>query len=174
MNAIPTASRPSVAQARLGFTHAGQSYEADSLKASAYTSPAWIYSPNTARNAYSGLYENGACVGTNVSYRGLNVACRQNQLPALDIYPESSSQKLHALGELWLSNEATLYAEWMYGKQQEQMSINAWPSLSGRITNTPGSVGYAEMAANGMDTSCLLYTSPSPRDTERSRMPSSA
>ena len=26
----------------------------------------------------------------------------------------------------------------------------------------------------GKTTSCLLYTSPSPRDTERSRMPSSA
>ena len=26
----------------------------------------------------------------------------------------------------------------------------------------------------GQDKSCLLYTSPSPRDTERSRMPSSA
>ena len=26
----------------------------------------------------------------------------------------------------------------------------------------------------GMDTSCLLYTSPSPRDRTRSRMPSSA
>ncbi|GAB5889170.1 hypothetical protein JMUB7554_27860 [Staphylococcus aureus] len=31
------------------------------------------------------------------------------------------------------------------------------------------------LAASGvMTTDCLLYTSPSPRDTERSRMPSSA
>jgi iron complex outermembrane receptor protein len=157
VDSVPTASRPTVARARVGFTHAGQNYEADSLKASAFTSPAWLYSPNTARNAFSSLYENGACVGTNVSYRGLNVACRQNQLPGFDIYPESSSQKLHALGELWLNNEATLYAEFLYGRQQEQIGINSWPAQSGRITNTPGSVGYAEMAANGMDTSYGFY-----------------
>ena len=30
------------------------------------------------------------------------------------------------------------------------------------------------MLADGMPKVCLLYTSPSPRDTERSRMPSSA
>ena len=30
------------------------------------------------------------------------------------------------------------------------------------------------LADQGYDISCLLYTSPSPRDTERSRMPSSA
>ena len=29
-------------------------------------------------------------------------------------------------------------------------------------------------AGMGVDSGCLLYTSPSPRDTERSRMPSSA
>ena len=34
---------------------------------------------------------------------------------------------------------------------------------------TGGSVRY-----RGQDLFCLLYTSPSPRDTERSRMPSSA
>ena len=31
-----------------------------------------------------------------------------------------------------------------------------------------------EVVAVGHGTNCLLYTSPSPRDTERSRMPSSA
>ena len=33
---------------------------------------------------------------------------------------------------------------------------------------------FAEKVEEGTDGSCLLYTSPSPRDTERSRMPSSA
>ena len=32
----------------------------------------------------------------------------------------------------------------------------------------------AVMAENGIDISCLLYTSPSPRDATLSRMPSSA
>ena len=33
---------------------------------------------------------------------------------------------------------------------------------------------HAVMGPNGSGKSCLLYTSPSPRDTEVSRMPSSA
>ncbi|GAB5886412.1 hypothetical protein JMUB7554_27940 [Staphylococcus aureus] len=33
---------------------------------------------------------------------------------------------------------------------------------------------YGKQAMQAKSDSCLLYTSPSPRDTERSRMPSSA
>ena len=41
------------------------------------------------------------------------------------------------------------------------------------LVNTPdGKVGFARGIC--MTGTCLLYTSPSPRDTERSRMPSSA
>ena len=36
------------------------------------------------------------------------------------------------------------------------------------------SVGIAALTAPGLRSSCLLYTSPSPRDRQRSRMPSSA
>ena len=49
-------------------------------------------------------------------------------------------------------------------------------------TNTTSYPGYgedewcdkAEQIINGLIGSCLLYTSPSPRDVEESRMPSSA
>ena len=34
--------------------------------------------------------------------------------------------------------------------------------------------GYSAVVSKGMTRSCLLYTSPSPRDIQRSRMPSSA
>ena len=40
------------------------------------------------------------------------------------------------------------------------------------ITNTPRSAAYEEDGPQG--DGCLLYTSPSPRDRTRSRMPSSA
>jgi iron complex outermembrane receptor protein len=157
-DALGTASRSSVSQARVGFTKGGTAYETDSSKASPYTSPALIYSPNTpARNALSGLYANGACTDSNVTYRGLNVACKQNLLPLYDIYPASNSQKIHALGELWLSNAATLYGEFLYGRQHEQLAINDWPYQTGRIVNSPGSVGYADMVANGMDPSFGFY-----------------
>lgn len=156
-DALSTASRPFAAQARVGFSQGGTSYEADSIKASPFTSPAWIYSPNTTRNAISGLYFNGACTDTNVSYRGLNVTCKQNLLPTYDIYPATQSQKFHASGELWLSQQATLYGEFLYGRQQEQLAINDWPAWSGRITNMPSAVGYAEMVAHGLDPSFGFY-----------------
>ena len=35
-------------------------------------------------------------------------------------------------------------------------------------------VGYLAQAAEGLSKACLLYTSPSPRDRQKSRMPSSA
>ena len=37
-----------------------------------------------------------------------------------------------------------------------------------------GSFSYAKSLVKAMDTNCLLYTSPSPRDRQKSRMPSSA
>ena len=45
-------------------------------------------------------------------------------------------------------------------------------SVSRLIGAPPGYVGYEE--GGQLTEACLLYTSPSPRDTERSRMPSSA
>ena len=33
---------------------------------------------------------------------------------------------------------------------------------------------YPSYISNGLSTACLLYTSPSPRDRQKSRMPSSA
>ena len=44
--------------------------------------------------------------------------------------------------------------------------------LSGRIKSTSGSVTFLDADVTHMP--CLLYTSPSPRDRTRSRMPSSA
>ena len=38
----------------------------------------------------------------------------------------------------------------------------------------PSKFGYSLKAVVGEDLICLLYTSPSPRDIEESRMPSSA
>ena len=42
------------------------------------------------------------------------------------------------------------------------------------VKTATGEGGYRYMPANGNGKVCLLYTSPSPRDVEESRMPSSA
>ena len=55
--------------------------------------------------------------------------------------------------------------------------INNDPSINGKIKVVfieDYRVSIAEWIFAAADVSCLLYTSPSPRDTERSRMPSSA
>ena len=46
--------------------------------------------------------------------------------------------------------------------------------MSGISTDIFGQQLMAELSASNVDTSCLLYTSPSPRDLSTSRMPSSA
>ena len=62
--------------------------------------------------------------------------------------------------------------------EEKQVAFNPKPDMVGRI-NASGSkplVFYAELrSAKGRNSkSCLLYTSPSPRDRQKSRMPSSA
>lgn len=156
-DALKTADRPFAAQGRRGFEHAGQWYEADSPKVSGLTSPAWIYSPNTAQKGFSGLFQNGACAGDGLSYRGFPGTCRQNMLPTYDIYPERNSKRLHLKGELALNPAQTLFTELLYGQQQSQLAINDWWALSGRIVNQPGAVGYAEMIERGMDPSYGFY-----------------
>ena len=48
------------------------------------------------------------------------------------------------------------------------------PFVLGLPTGSSPEGMYAELVKAYKEGSCLLYTSPSPRDTERSRMPSSA
>jgi iron complex outermembrane receptor protein len=61
------------------------------------------------------------------------------------------------LGEKSLNPTTTFYTELLYGKQTEELAINDWRPLSGRIVNTPGSVGYAEMVANGLNPGFGFY-----------------
>ena len=46
--------------------------------------------------------------------------------------------------------------------------------LNGTIKPTQGEVKLLNKSFDELDRSCLLYTSPSPRDRQKSRMPSSA
>ena len=59
---------------------------------------------------------------------------------------------------------------WFYGNPEEYPERLAGKTID--EINPRG--GMIEIKAGEMLLICLLYTSPSPRDTERSRMPSSA
>jgi len=154
---VQTSDRPGAAQGRVGFVQDGQSYAADSTRVSAFTSPAQIYSPNTTQKMLSYLYDGGRCTGQSLKYINYEGGCKVNVLPTLDIYPSRTGQRLHASGEVRLPNEATLYTELLYSQQKTDMAINNWPRISGRITNQPGAVGYADMVAHGMDPSYGFY-----------------
>jgi len=61
----------------------------------------------------------------------------------------------------------------MPGRTDGSLSVTALTSrIAGYVTRTSGGVGGA--LSDGRPYPCLLYTSPSPRDRTRSRMPSSA
>lgn len=156
-DAMKSADRPFAAQGRRGFVHAGQWYEADSPKVSGFSSPAWIYSPNTTQKGYSALVVDGECIQDGLSYRGVAGTCRQNMLPTYDIYPERSGQRLHLLGEMVLNPDTRLFSELLYSKQQSRIAINDWRTLSGRIVNEAGAVGYDEMVTRGMDPAYGFY-----------------
>ena len=51
-------------------------------------------------------------------------------------------------------------------------TLAAFAILLGAVPELPAPLAAPVFAAD--EDTCLLYTSPSPRDTERSRMPSSA
>ena len=82
---------------------------------------------------------------------------------------------------VWQANRAGVRRQESYRTQslQENM-IKENERASAGLTLPASSQNHAEAEENGQESAaetadtCLLYTSPSPRDTERSRMPSSA
>lgn len=154
---LRTADRPWAGQGRVGFEHAGHWYEADSPKVSSFTSPAWLYSPRTTQKGFSGLFDTGACLGDGLTYRSVPGSCKQNMLPTYDIYPERSGQRLHLMAEKHLNPSTRVFTELFYSKQQSQIAIGDWLTLSGRVVNQPDSPGYADMVARGMDPAYGFY-----------------
>ena len=52
--------------------------------------------------------------------------------------------------------------------------IKSHPDLGDKIKIAEGLTEFSKQEQSGAGLACLLYTSPSPRDVEESRMPSSA
>lgn len=149
--ALGVKDRMNAAQARIELSHAGATYQVDSPKLSAFSSPALMYSPTGQQKMYSPLYANGACTGNSFKYEGFEGGCKTNYLPTYDIYPESQSQKLHAMGEFLLPNAATVYTELLVSQQTLQIASRDWSGVSGKIADTIGSPGYLEAVLNGLN-----------------------
>lgn len=150
-DALSVMDRPFAGPGRQVFEHEGKSYSADSAWVSAYSSPAWLYSPSTKPPAWSPLYQNGACTGNGLSYGGsLPTTCRMNLQPTLDIYPSRESKKLHGQAEIQLPNASTFYAEVLHSQSESQIGVKSWAVFGGRVRDVVGAPGYAEMLANGL------------------------
>ena len=59
-------------------------------------------------------------------------------------------------------------------QQTGDLETNALVDRFNRIYSNSGTSIYGQQAAFNYQVICLLYTSPSPRDRQKSRMPSSA
>ena len=85
-----------------------------------------------------------------------------------DLVKDIPREKLDFLSKLFAQG---------HGKSQKEMMALLMPAMrkakQEHLTFTPQEMQAAITAIKNYST-CLLYTSPSPRDTERSRMPSSA
>ena len=151
-DALSVTDRAFAGPGRKVFEHNGQSYSINSPWVTSYSSPAWIYSPTTNPNAWSALYQGGACTGNGLSYSsGLPTTCKMNLQPTLDIYPSRESKKLHAQAEILLPNAATFYSEIQYSQSDSQIAVTPWKVFGGRVLNQVGAPGYAEMLNNGLN-----------------------
>ena len=71
---------------------------------------------------------------------------------------------------------ATMSVNMSANTQSQSLDLTGYKKLVGTITRLERSGGLNDVwfGFNNMTSSCLLYTSPSPRDNRVSRMPSSA
>lgn len=156
--AIGMADRSAGSQGRVWFEHQGKKYQIDSPKVSPFTAPVLLYSPVATNNKmWSSLYKDGQCTRGSLSYQGYPGGCKVNLLPTYDLYPQSQNAKLHVSGEYRLHEGATLFAEGLYTHQKTSMASKDWTTITGRIANQPGAVGYSEAVAQGLDPVNLQY-----------------
>ena len=109
----------------------------------------------------------GLMIGASVSIDGvcLTATAFSGNIVAFDVIPETLDKT--TLGQLETGSEVNVERSLRYGDEV------GGHLLSGHIIGR-GLVKKADVVGDGAQYTCLLYTSPSPRDKRQSRMPSSA
>ena len=112
-----------------------------------------------------------------VSQEVLEEALEVELPPELVEEVESAKEAVKSFDDLWrnlMYQHREKYSE--YSKLQESLSAMSFDREETRVDFTQMNALRDEIVKleGGLETLCLLYTSPSPRDVEESRMPSSA
>ena len=159
--AIHGSDRPWASQARIPVTVNGIAYQAEGSRVTGFTSPALLYAGSSG-TMYSANFVHGACQGNTVSYRGYAGGCMTSPYPQYDLYPDQRNARLYAMGERGLEGGHTVYAELLYGQQRLKAGTLDWPSISGKIKNEPGAIGYDLLKSAGavLNNSMYYYWRP--------------
>ena len=87
---------------------------------------------------------------------------------------QEQSWRYEANFEYRFSEDAGVVNTNLYYHDLDDLLDNVDVSTEGQVLSARGNIGSGERYGFNLNSSCLLYTSPSPRDRTRSRMPSSA
>ena len=103
---------------------------------------------------------------------------KQSVMRALTESYKGRKQKKRQFRQLWIARinaaariNGLSYSKFMYGLKLANIDLNRKVLSEMAVNDAEGFAKLAEVAKSKL---CLLYTSPSPRDRTRSRMPSSA
>ena len=98
--------------------------------------------------------------------------------PDISIYPASMTKIMTAIiaFDLIKSGDLSLDEKFIISERAWRLSTSGYSSMFIMVGDQVSVENLLRgiIVASGNDSCCLLYTSPSPRDTDKSRMPSSA
>lgn len=154
-NELLGSDRPYASRGRYVFEQDGRTWQVDgSFPINInYTSPATllqIASPTSSRTFVNSFSQGGQCAPNTLKMANQPSACTKTWYPALGIYPEEETRRLHALAQ-WALPNATVFAEALYGKHQSSLAANIWNWTWSGQGQAEGSTGYQPALAAGLD-----------------------
>ncbi len=141
------------------FTHAGQDYQARGARVAGFTGVTQFYDP-ALQKFYSPLYDpqTKSCRGVHLPYPAPFIGgCMLVPYALYDIYPQQDTYRVMASAERVLDGGQTAYLEVLHSQSQAKAGLNDWNSVSGRLENRVGALGYDMALAAGLNPARAMY-----------------
>lgn len=141
------------------FRAASQDYRIVGPLVIGFTGVAQLYDLSASK-FFSTLYDpqRQTCNGPHVPYAApLTGGCRLVPYDLYDVYPEEQHLRLLATAERALSNGDVAYVELLHSQSQATAGVNDWKSVSGRLENRPGALGYDLALAGGLNAASTVH-----------------